>query len=246
MENQDREGKIQEFLEMVESSDNIVFFGGAGVSTESGIPDCRSVDGLYHQQYEYPPETILSHTFYRRNSEEFYRFYRNKMLCLDAEPNMAHKKLAQLEAAGKVKAVVTQNIDGLHQLAGSKKVLELHGSVHRNYCESCHAFYDAEYVLHSEGVPQCGTCHGSLKPDVVLYEEGLDNQTIQEAIYYISNADMLIIGGTSLAVYPAAGLVDYYPGNKLVLVNKTPTPRDNMANLVLSESIGELFGKIKV
>ncbi len=246
MENQDREGKIQEFLEMVESSDNIVFFGGAGVSTESGIPDFRSVDGLYHQQYEYPPETILSHTFYRRNSEEFYRFYRNKMLCLDAEPNMAHKKLAQLEAAGKVKAVVTQNIDGLHQLAGSKRVLELHGSVHRNYCESCHAFYDAEYVLHSEGVPQCGTCHGSLKPDVVLYEEGLDNQTIQEAIYYISNADMLIIGGTSLAVYPAAGLVDYYPGNKLVLVNKTPTPRDNMANLVLSESIGELFGKIKV
>lgn len=246
MENQDREGKIQEFLEMVESSDNIVFFGGAGVSTESGIPDFRSVDGLYHQQYEYPPETILSHTFYRRNPEEFYRFYRNKMLCLDAEPNMAHKKLAQLEAAGKVKAVVTQNIDGLHQLAGSKKVLELHGSVHRNYCESCHAFYDAEYVLHSEGVPQCGTCHGSLKPDVVLYEEGLDNQTIQEAIYYISNADMLIIGGTSLAVYPAAGLVDYYPGNKLVLVNKTPTPRDNMANLVLTESIGELFGKIKV
>ena len=246
MANQDREGKIQEFLEMVESSDNIVFFGGAGVSTESGIPDFRSVDGLYHQQYEYPPETILSHTFYRRNPEEFYRFYRNKMLCLDAEPNMAHKKLAQLEAAGKVKAVVTQNIDGLHQLAGSKKVLELHGSVHRNYCESCHAFYDAEYVLHSEGVPQCGTCHGSLKPDVVLYEEGLDNQTIQEAIYYISNADMLIIGGTSLAVYPAAGLVDYYPGNKLVLVNKTPTPRDNMANLVLSESIGELFGKIKV
>ena len=240
------EGKIQEFLEMVESSDNIVFFGGAGVSTESGIPDFRSVDGLYHQQYEYPPETILSHTFYRRNPEEFYRFYRNKMLCLDAEPNMAHKKLAQLEAAGKVKAVVTQNIDGLHQLAGSKKVLELHGSVHRNYCESCHAFYDAEYVLHSEGVPQCGTCHGSLKPDVVLYEEGLDNQTIQEAIFYISNADMLIIGGTSLAVYPAAGLVDYYPGNKLVLVNKTPTPRDNMANLVLSESIGELFGRIKV
>ena len=246
MANQDREGKIQEFLEMVESSDNIVFFGAAGVSTESGIPDFRSVDGLYHQQYEYPPETILSHTFYRRNPEEFYRFYRNKMLCLDAEPNMAHKKLAQLEAAGKVKAVVTQNIDGLHQLAGSKKVLELHGSVHRNYCESCHAFYDAEYVLHSEGVPQCGTCHGSLKPDVVLYEEGLDNQTIQEAIYYISNADMLIIGGTSLAVYPAAGLVDYYPGNKLVLVNKTPTPRDNMANLVLSESIGELFGRIKV
>lgn len=246
MENQGREGKIKKFLEMVESSSNIVFFGGAGVSTESGIPDFRSVDGLYHQQYDYPPETILSHTFYRANTEEFYRFYRNKMLCLDAEPNMAHKKLAELEKAGKVKAVVTQNIDGLHQLAGSKKVLELHGSVHRNYCESCHAFYDAKYVLHSEGVPRCETCGGSLKPDVVLYEEGLDNQTIQEAIYYISNADMLIIGGTSLAVYPAAGLVDYYQGNKLVLVNKTPTPRDNLANLVLQESIGELFGNIKV
>ena len=238
--------QIAQLNEWIKSTDNIVFFGGAGVSTESGIPDFRSVDGLYNQQYDYPPETILSHTFYRRNPAEFYRFYRAKMLCLDAKPNAAHLKLAQWEQEGKLKVVVTQNIDGLHQLAGSKKVLELHGSVHRNYCESCHAFYDAEYVLHSEGVPQCGTCHGSLKPDVVLYEEGLDNQTIQEAIYYISNADMLIIGGTSLAVYPAAGLVDYYPGNKLVLVNKTPTPRDNMANLVLSESIGELFGKIKV
>lgn len=246
MANQEREERIQKFLNMVDKSDNIVFFGGAGVSTESGIPDFRSVDGLYNQEYDYPPETILSHTFYRRNPEEFYRFYRNKMLCLTAKPNMAHKKLAELEAAGKVKAVITQNIDGLHQLAGSQKVLELHGSVHRNYCESCHAFYDAEYVLNSKGVPRCEKCGGSLKPDVVLYEEGLDNQTIQESIYYISQADVLIIGGTSLAVYPAAGLVDYYRGNKLVLINKTATPRDSQANLVLQESIGELFGKIEV
>ena len=231
MANQDREEKTAKFLDMVAGSDNIVFFGGAGVSTESGIPDFRSVDGLYNQQYDYPPETILSHTFYRHNTEEFYRFYRNKMLCLDAKPNMAHKKLAELEKAGKVKAVITQNIDGLHQLAGSRKVLELHGSVHRNYCESCHQFYDAEYIL---------------KPDVVLYEEGLNNQTIQEAVLYISQADMLIIGGTSLAVYPAAGLVDYYQGKKLVLINKTPTPRDSMADLVLQESIGALFGKINL
>ena len=241
-----REEKIQKFLDMVEASDNIVFFGGAGVSTESGIPDFRSVDGLYNQEYDYPPETILSHTFYRRNPQEFYRFYRNKMLCLTAQPNMAHKKLAELETAGKVKAVVTQNIDGLHQLAGSKKVLELHGSVHRNYCESCHQMYNAEYVQKIEGIPQCESCGGDLKPDVVLYEEGLDNHTIQEAVYYISNADMLIIGGTSLAVYPAAGLIDYYRGKKLVLINKTATARDGVADLVLSESIGELFGKIVV
>ncbi len=239
-----REEKIARFLQMVEESDNIVFFGGAGVSTESGIPDFRSVDGLYNQEYDYPPETILSHTFYRRNPEEFYRFYRNKMLCLDAEPNMAHKKLAALEAAGKVRAVVTQNIDGLHQKAGSKVVLELHGSVHRNYCESCHAFYSAEDILNSKGVPRCEACGGSIKPDVVLYEEGLDNRTIQEAVRYISQADLLIIGGTSLAVYPAAGLVDYYQGNKLVLVNKSATPRDGQADLVLQESIGELFSKI--
>lgn len=241
-----REEKVEKFLEMVEKSDNIVFFGGAGVSTESGIPDFRSVDGLYNQEYDYPPETILSHTFYRRNTEEFYRFYRNKMLCLGAQPNLAHKKLAELEAVGKVKAVVTQNIDGLHQLAGSKKVLELHGSVHRNYCESCHQLYVAEFVLHSTGVPHCEKCGGEIKPDVVLYEEGLDNRTIQEAVHYISNADMLIIGGTSLAVYPAAGLIDYYQGDKLVLVNKSATPRDAIANLVLQESIGELFGKILV
>ena len=195
MEKTDR---VQQFLKIVEQSDNIVFFGGAGVSTESGIPDFRSVDGLYCQQYEYPPEMILSHTFYRKNPEEFYRFYRNKMLCLEAEPNMAHEKLAELEQAGKVKAVITQNIDGLHQKAGSKKVLELHGSVHRNYCESCHAFYDAEYMLHHEGVPKCEACGGDIKPDVVLYEEGLDNRTMQEAIYYIGQADVLIIGGTSL------------------------------------------------
>lgn len=244
MANQDREEKTRQFLDMVGQSDNIVFFGGAGVSTESGIPDFRSVDGLYNQQYDYPPETILSHTFYRRKPAEFYRFYRNKMLCLDAKPNMAHRKLAELEAAGKVRAVVTQNIDGLHQLAGSKKVLELHGSVHRNYCESCHKLYDAAYMLESEGVPRCGDCGGNIKPDVVLYEEGLDNQTIQEAVFYISKADMLIIGGTSLAVYPAAGLVDYYQGDKLVLINNTPTPRDSQADLVLQESIGELFGKI--
>lgn len=246
MEQLNREEKIEKFLEMVEQSDNIVFFGGAGVSTESGIPDFRSVDGLYNQEYDYPPETILSHTFYRRNTEEFYRFYRNKMLCLTAQPNMAHRKLAELEKAGKVKAVVTQNIDGLHQLAGSKKVLELHGSVHRNYCESCHEMYDAEYILHSASVPKCEKCGGDIKPDVVLYEEGLDNRTIQEAVYYITNADMLIIGGTSLAVYPAAGLIDYYQGNKLVLVNKSATARDGMANLVLQESIGELFGKIVI
>ena len=241
-----REEKIEIFLDMVEKSENIVFFGGAGVSTESGIPDFRSVDGLYNQKYDYPPETILSHTFYRRNTEEFYRFYRNKMLCLTAQPNMAHQKLAELEAAGKVRAVVTQNIDGLHQLAGSQKVLELHGSVHRNYCESCHQLYDAEYMLQSTGVPHCEKCGGDIKPDVVLYEEGLDNKTIQEAVYYIANADVLIIGGTSLAVYPAAGLIDYYQGDKLVLVNKSATPRDAIANLVLQESIGELFDKIQV
>ena len=235
-----REEKVELFLDMVEKSDNIVFFGGAGVSTESGIPDFRSVDGLYNQEYDYPPETILSHTFYRRNTEEFYRFYRNKMLCLTAQPNMAHKKLAELEAAGKVRAVVTQNIDGLHQLAGSKKVLELHGSVHRNYCESCHEMYDARFMLHSTGVPHCEKCGGEIKPDVVLYEEGLDNRTIQEAVYYISHADMLIIGGTSLAVYPAAGLIDYYQGNKLVLVNKSATPRDDIANLVLHKTGGIL------
>lgn len=240
------EERIAQLKEYVKESSRIVFFGGAGVSTESGIPDFRSTDGLYHQEWRYPPETILSHSFFVSNTEEFYRFYKKKMLCLDAKPNAAHKKLAQLEEQGKLTAVVTQNIDGLHQLAGSKKVLELHGSVHRNYCESCHQLYDAEFVLHSTGVPHCEKCGGEIKPDVVLYEEGLDNRTIQEAVHYISNADMLIIGGTSLAVYPAAGLIDYYQGDKLVLVNKSATPRDAIANLVLQESIGELFGKILV
>ena len=235
--------KILKLKEIVDHSDNIVFFGGAGVSTESGIPDFRSTDGLYHQQYDYPPETILSHTFYRRKPEEFFRFYRNKMLALDAKPNAAHMKLAQWEREGKLKAVITQNIDGLHQAAGSKKVLELHGSVLRNYCERCHRFYDARYILNSQGVPRC-ECGGLIKPDVVLYEEGLDMGIMQEAISFISQADVLIIGGTSLVVYPAAGLIDYYRGHKLVLVNKTPTPRDAMADLVVAGSIGEIFAAL--
>ncbi len=236
-------GQIEQLRQWVNESDNIVFFGGAGVSTESGIPDFRSVDGLYNQQYDYPPETILSHTFYRRNTEEFYRFYRNKMLCLDAKPNAAHLKLAQWEQEEKLKAVVTQNIDGLHQAAGSKKVYELHGSVLRNFCESCHKFYDVNYIANSEGVPKC-TCGGDIKPDVVLYEEGLDQSTLTGAIRAISEADVLIVGGTSLAVYPAAGLLDYYNGNKLVLVNKTPTARDGIADLVVQGSIGEIFSQL--
>ena len=234
------EESLERLKDIIEKADNIVFFGGAGVSTESGIPDFRSVDGLYNQKYDYPPETILSHTFYRRMPEEFFRFYRDKMLCLDAQPNAAHRKLAQWEEEGKLKAIVTQNIDGLHQKAGSRNVLELHGSVLRNYCECCHKFYDAEYILNSQGVPKC-SCGGSVKPDVVLYEEGLDNETVTRAVEYISKADVLIIGGTSLAVYPAAGLIDYYRGNKLVLVNKTPTPRDREADLVVQGSIGEIF-----
>ena len=222
-------------------SENIVFFGGAGVSTESKIPDFRSTDGLYNQQYAYPPETILSHTFYMRRPEEFYRFYRNKMLFPDAEPNRAHKALAKLEQEGRLRAVITQNIDGLHQKAGSREVLELHGSVLRNYCTKCGKFYGLEAVLESEGVPRC-TCGGVIKPDVVLYEEGLDQHTLQKAVYYISNADVLIIGGTSLTVYPAAGLIDYYGGKKLVLINKSVTPMDSRADLVISGPIGESLG----
>ncbi len=225
----------------LEESDNIVFFGGAGVSTESKIPDFRSTDGLYNQQYAYPPETILSHTFYMRKTEEFYRFYRNKMLFPDAEPNRAHKALAKLEEMGKLKAVVTQNIDGLHQKAGSKEVLELHGSVLRNYCMRCGKFYGLDVVLNSEGVPKC-QCGGTIKPDVVLYEEGLDQQTIQKSVAYIAGADVLIIGGTSLTVYPAAGLIDYYRGKKLVLINKSVTPMDSRADLVISGPIGEVLG----
>lgn len=237
---------IENFLEMVKESDNIVFFGGAGVSTESGIPDFRSVDGLYNQKYDYPPETILSHTFYRRNPEEFYRFYRDKMLCLDAEPNITHIRLAQLEQAGKLRGVVTQNIDGLHQKAGSKNVMELHGSVLRNYCERCGEFMSAEEILHSTGVPKCPCCGGPVKPDVVLYEEGLNQRTLEDAIACIRNADVLIVGGTSLAVYPAAGLIDYYRGDKLVLINKSATPMDRRANLLIQDGLGKVFSRIEV
>lgn len=234
---------VEALREIVEKSSSLVFFGGAGVSTESGIPDFRSTDGLYHQEYAYPPETILSHTFFRRNPEEFFRFYKNKMLCLDAKPNAAHKKLAQLEEQGKLKAVITQNIDGLHQAAGSKRVLELHGSVHRNYCMRCRQFYDAKYMLESEGVPTC-SCGSMIKPDVVLYEEGLDQQTIEDSVRYIRQADVLIIGGTSLVVYPAAGLIDYFSGSKLVVINKSVTSRDKNADLVLQGNIGEILSQI--
>ncbi len=235
--------EIEILQQMIDASSRIVFFGGAGVSTESGIPDFRSVDGLYNQKYDYPPETILSHTFYMKRPEEFFRFYRDKMLCLDAKPNAAHKVLAKLEAQGKLTAVVTQNIDGLHQAAGSRKVLELHGSVLRNYCEKCGAFHAVEEIVDSTGVPAC-SCGGRIKPDVVLYEEGLDQSILQESVRVISEADMLIIGGTSLAVYPAAGLIDYYQGNRLVLINKTPTQRDTKADLVITGSIGEVFAQI--
>ena len=236
--------ELETLKKWIDNSDNIVFFGGAGVSTESGIPDFRSVDGLYNQQYDYPPETILSHTFFRRNTEEFYRFYRAKMLALDAKPNAAHKKLAQWEQEGKLKEVVTQNIDGLHQAAGSKMVYELHGSVHRNYCQKCGAFYDARYMLESKGIPKCEKCGGIIKPDVVLYEEGLDDATMRGAIRAISHADVLIIGGTSLTVYPAAGLIDYYNGNKLVLINKSVTPMDSRADLLVQGPIGEIFSQL--
>lgn len=237
----DYQETITELKSIISKYNNIVFFGGAGVSTESGIPDFRSVDGLYHQQYDYPPETILSHTFYRRRPDEFYRFYRNKMLFLDAKPNAAHLKLAELEAEGKLRAVITQNIDGLHQAAGSKVVLELHGSVLRNYCESCGHFHDVKYIQSGTGVPKCEKCGGPVKPDVVLYEEGLDQKTINSAVRYIHEAEVLIIGGTSLAVYPAAGLINYFQGDKLVVINKAPTPRDSHADLLIQAPIGEVF-----
>ena len=236
--------KIRELQKLIDTHNRIIFFGGAGVSTESNIPDFRSTDGLYNQQYDYPPETILSHTFYVRNTAEFYRFYKDKMLILDAVPNAAHKKLAELEAAGKLKAVVTQNIDGLHQAAGSKVVYELHGSVHRNYCTKCGKFFGPEYIAKSDGVPRCDVCGGTVKPDVVLYEEGLDDETVGGAISAISRADMLIIGGTSLVVYPAAGLINYYRGDKLVLINKSSTPVDSAADLVINDSIGKVFSSI--
>ena len=238
------EEKIKVLKEWIDNSNNIVFFGGAGVSTESGIPDFRSVDGLYNQKYDYPPETILSHTFFWRKTDEFYRFYRDKMIIDNVKPNAAHLKLAEWEAQGKLKAVITQNIDGLHQLAGSKEVMELHGSVHRNYCDKCHAFYGIDAITGCDGVPKCPACGGVIKPDVVLYEEGLDNMTITKSIQYIANADVLIIGGTSLAVWPAAGLIDYYRGNKLVLINKSQTQRETRANLVIEGKIGEVFGTL--
>ncbi len=227
----------------IRESKRIVFFGGAGVSTESGIPDFRSVDGLYNQQYDYPPETILSHTFFMRRPEEFFRFYRNKMLFPDAEPNAAHKKLAQWESEGKLLGVVTQNIDGLHQKAGSKRVYELHGSVLRNYCTRCGKFYDMAYIREGAGVPKC-ECGGTIKPDVVLYEESLNGEVIQGACAAIEQADLLIIGGTSLSVYPAASFIDLYRGSRLVLVNMSPTPRDSRADLIIREPIGRVFAEL--
>lgn len=236
----------EQLRQWIQNSGNIVFFGGAGVSTESGIPDFRSVDGLYNQKYDQPPETILSHTYFVQNTEEFYRFYRDKMLCLDAKPNAAHLKLAELERAGRLRAVVTQNIDGLHQRAGSKTVYELHGSVHRNYCTRCGAFYGVDFIAEGEGVPCCPACGGLVKPDVVLYEEGLDQHTLEGAVRAIAGADVLIVGGTSLVVYPAAGLINYYRGNKLVLINRDPTPYDMEAGLVIHDSIGKVLGGIAV
>ncbi len=236
---------VEQLQEIISNSDNIVFFGGAGVSTESGIPDFRSVDGLYNQQYKYPPETMLSHTFFARHTQEFFDFYRKKMIIPAAKPNKAHSKLAELEQAGKVKAVVTQNIDGLHQMAGSKMVLELHGSVKRNYCMRCKQFYDDLFILNSTGIPTC-SCGGVVKPDVVLYEEGLDNHTMQQTAHFISNADVLIVGGTSLVVYPAAGMIDYFRGSSLVLINRAATAADRKARLLIQDSIGEILGQISV
>ena len=239
------EQEIGALQEIIDESKNIVFFGGAGVSTESGIPDFRSEDGLYHEKYSYPPERIISHSFFLTNPEVFYRFYKEKMLCLDAEPNAAHRKLAELEQAGKLKAVVTQNIDGLHQKAGSKIVYELHGSIHRNYCQRCRKFYSAKFIKESEGIPYC-SCGGVIKPDVVLYEESLDSKTIEDAVTAITNADTLIIGGTSLVVYPAAGFIDYFRGKHLVLINKAETGRTVQADLAIRAPIGEVMAEIRV
>ena len=234
---------VKQLKEWVEESQSIVFFGGAGVSTESGIPDFRSTGGLYQQEWKYPPETILSHTFYESNPGEFFRFYRAKMLAPDAKPNAAHLKLAELEKEGRLKAVVTQNIDGLHQAAGSRRVYELHGSVHRNYCEHCRKFYGLDHILSTEGVPRC-SCGGIIKPDVVLYEEGLDQQTLEESVRAIREADLLIIGGTSLNVWPAAGLINYYRGHRVVLINRSAVGRDLDAGLVITEPIGEVLAQI--
>lgn len=237
--------KRKELQRMIDESNNIVFFGGAGVSTESNIPDFRSADGLFQEKHTYSPEQIVSHTFFVHKPELFYQFYKDKMMYLDAKPNKAHLKLAELEAAGKLKAVVTQNIDGLHQAAGNKNVFELHGSIHRNYCQKCGKFYDGKYVKESDGVPKC-ECGGTIKPDVVLYEEGLDDKTIRQSIQAISEADMLIIGGTSLVVYPAAGFIDYFRGKYLVVLNKSTTSRDSYADLCIQEPIGEVLGSIEI
>ncbi|MDF2588931.1 MAG: NAD-dependent protein deacetylase, family [Anaerocolumna sp.] len=236
--------EINDFMNWIQDSNHIVFFGGAGVSTESGIPDFRSVDGLYNQQYDYSPETILCHTFFMKKTNEFFRFYKNKMICLEAKPNVTHLKLAELESLGKVKAVITQNIDGLHQMAGSKNVIELHGSVHRNYCMKCGKYHGIESIIYSKDIPTC-ECGGIIKPDVVLYEEPLKDSIISDAVESITKADMLIVGGTSLSVYPAAGLIEYYKGNKLVLINNSTTPYDKHANLLLKTSLGDVFSRIK-
>ena len=234
-----------ELQRIIDESQRIVFFGGAGVSTESGIPDFRSVDGLYNQHYAYPPETILSHSFFYRQSEEFFRFYRDKMLPLSARPNAAHLKLAELEAAGKLTAVITQNIDGLHQKAGSRNVLELHGSIWRNYCQACGKFYGPEHIRDSEGIPLC-TCGGRIKPDVVLYEEGLDEDTLAQSIHHLRLADTLIVAGTSLTVYPAAGLIRYFKGKHLVLINRDATPMDGLATLIIHENVGQVLSRLTV
>lgn len=232
--------------QIIDDSENIVFFGGAGVSTESGIPDFRSVEGLYNQKYDYPPEEILSHTFFCNHTEYFYNFYRDKLICTDAEPNPAHLKLAELEKSGKLSAVVTQNIDGLHQKAGSKTVFELHGSTLRNYCTKCGKFFDVDYIADSKGVPKCDKCGGLVKPDVVLYEEGLDNNTVNGAVNAISNADCLIVAGTSLTVYPAAGFIRYFRGKYFVLINRDETAADSSANLVIHDSVGKVLSEIEV
>ena len=237
---------VQALEEILAKSSRIVFFGGAGVSTESGIPDFRSVDGLYHQKYDYPPETILSHTFWEQNPEEFYRFYRDKLIVKGAKPNAAHLRLAKLEKQGKLKAVVTQNIDGLHQAAGSKTVYELHGSTLRNYCTRCGKFYDVDFIANSTGVPRCTECGGIVKPDVVLYEEGLDQQTVEGAVHAIARADCMIVAGTSLSVYPAAGFIRYFQGEHFVLINRDPTPADKLADLVLHQKVGQVLSQIQV
>lgn len=237
---------VEKLQEIIDESRNIVFFGGAGVSTESGIPDFRSKDGLYNQKYKYPPEQIISHSFFVHNPEEFYIFYKDRMLISGAKPNAAHLKLAELEKAGKLSAVVTQNIDGLHQMAGSKKVYELHGSVLRNYCTRCHKFFDVDYIKEASGIPYCDVCGGIVKPDVVLYEESLDTDTIVGAVNAITNADTLIVAGTSLVVYPAAGFIDYFKGNHFVLINRDPTPADYKADLVIHDKVGEVFSQIQV